>query len=124
MFLVLASVYVLSAIGMPVYFHYCGGELEKVDLLTKSDSCCGDEEQDPAEGDNGCCKDEEVYVQNNEQAILKGYKSFIQTPFLLLSDVPRFFTSILPKITASSSGVNCLLAIHHSRFISTFMLRI
>lgn len=109
---------------MPVYFHYCGGELEKVDFLTKSDSCCGDEEQDPADGDNGCCQDEEVFVQNTEQAILKHYKTLIQTAFLLLSDVPRASTPILPKRPLNTARTECLLAIHHSKFISTFMLRI
>ena len=53
-------VYVTTAIGIPVYKHYCGGELEKVSLLIKSNSCCGGEEDDMGDG---CCANENTFVR-------------------------------------------------------------
>lgn len=49
-------VYLTTAIGIPVYMHYCGGELEKISYLVKSKGCCGSEEEN--EDMNGCCQDE------------------------------------------------------------------
>jgi hypothetical protein len=56
-----AIIYVLSTVGVSVFSHYCGGELEKVTLFSKTKSCCGDEEEVDME-DDGCCKDEIVHV--------------------------------------------------------------
>ncbi len=53
-------VYVTTAIGIPVYMHYCGGELEKVSFLIKSNSCCGEDEEDM---DMGCCADENTIAR-------------------------------------------------------------
>jgi hypothetical protein len=61
--------YLTTTIGIPVYLHYCGGELEKVNFLVKATSCCGSEEE--GEEDSGCCKDEGRYVQNNSDFTLK-----------------------------------------------------
>ena len=55
-----AIVYVMSTIGVSVFSHYCGGELEKVTLFSKTKSCCDGEEED--ENENGCCKNEFVHV--------------------------------------------------------------
>ncbi len=51
-------VYLTTAIGIPVYMHYCGGELEKISYLVKSKGCCGSEEED--DDMNDCCQDENV----------------------------------------------------------------
>ena len=53
-------VYFSTAIGIPVYMHYCGGELEKVSFLVKSNSCCGGEEEDM---DDGCCANENTFAR-------------------------------------------------------------
>lgn len=52
-------IYVMSTVGISVISHYCGGELEKVSLFTKSNSCCGEDE---SELEDGCCKNETVYI--------------------------------------------------------------
>lgn len=52
--------YLTTAIGIPVYLHYCGGELEKVSYLIKSNGCCG-EDEDADMG--GCCQDENTVAQ-------------------------------------------------------------
>jgi hypothetical protein len=53
-------VYLTTAIGIPVYMHYCGGELEKVSYLIKSDGCCSEDE----DGDmGGCCQNENTFAQ-------------------------------------------------------------
>ncbi len=56
------AVYLFSAIGVPVYLHYCGGELEEVSYLVKSNGCCGEEESDET---SDCCHNEDVYLKNN-----------------------------------------------------------
>ena len=53
-------VYVTTAIGIPVYMHYCGGELEQVSFVVKSNSCCGGEEEDM---DEGCCANENTFAR-------------------------------------------------------------
>jgi hypothetical protein len=54
------AVYLFTTIGIPVYMHYCGGELEKVSFLVKSDSCCSEEEEDM---DDGCCANENTFAR-------------------------------------------------------------
>lgn len=51
------SIYVFSTIGISVFTHYCGNEVESISYLTKGKSCCGDE-------DNAmdCCKDEVTHL--------------------------------------------------------------
>jgi hypothetical protein len=47
------SIYVFSTIGISVFTHYCGDEIESISYLTKAKSCCGDEDEAM-----DCCKDE------------------------------------------------------------------
>jgi hypothetical protein len=56
----MVCVYVTTAIGVPVYMHYCGGELEKVTFLVKTNSCCGEEEEDM---DSDCCANENTVAR-------------------------------------------------------------
>lgn len=58
-------------IGIPVYFHYCGGELEKINYVMKGDSFCDGEEDDSGPQGNGCCKDESLVLKNNADFTLK-----------------------------------------------------
>lgn len=53
-------VYLTTAIGIPVYMHYCGGELEKVSFLVETEGCCEGEE--PGEAD-GCCDNENTFAR-------------------------------------------------------------
>lgn len=84
--------YLLSAIGIPVYLHYCGGELEEVNYVVQSDSCCDGEEDDTT--DNGCCQNENLVIKNSIDFTIKQFhnydfvKSFcelfyIHIPFLI-----------------------------------------
>jgi hypothetical protein len=54
-----AIIYVFSTVGVSVFSHYCGGELEKVALFSKPTSCCGGDESDM---EDGCCKNEISHV--------------------------------------------------------------
>ena len=71
LFGIVVTAYVVMVIGIPVYFHYCGGELEKINYVMRGDSCCGGEEDDSAAEDNGCCKDESLVLKNNTDFTLK-----------------------------------------------------
>jgi len=63
-FALIVSVYLLSNIGIPVYYHYCGGELESVNAIFKSAGCCGEEEE---EEDSDCCQNEtRIFSQKSE----------------------------------------------------------
>jgi hypothetical protein len=64
----MVAVYLTTAIGVPVYLHYCGGELEKVSFLLKSNSCCGEEEEDM---DSGCCADENTVARYSPDFTVK-----------------------------------------------------
>lgn len=55
----LVLVYITVTVGIPVYLHYCGGELETVSAFVKDGSCCeGEDEDEP----DGCCKNETKHV--------------------------------------------------------------
>ncbi len=51
------SSYVFSTIGISVFTHYCGDEIESISYLTKAKSCCGDEDEAM-----DCCKDEVTHL--------------------------------------------------------------
>jgi len=54
-------IYLTTAIGIPVYMHYCDGELEKISYLVKTKGCCGSEEEEEDMGD--CCQDENTIAR-------------------------------------------------------------
>jgi hypothetical protein len=53
--------YLVASNGIPVYLHYCGGELEEVSYLTKGKSCCSDESSNDKPMD--CCNNEEYILR-------------------------------------------------------------
>lgn len=66
----------ITVVGIPVYYHYCGGELEEINYVLKSSGCCGGEEDDSSESDNGCCKDENLVLKSNVDFTLKGFNDY------------------------------------------------
>lgn len=114
----------ITVIGVPVYFHYCGGELEEISYLTKASSCCGEEEPE----DDGCCKDESLIVKSSLDFTLKKSDSFlplktvcdlfyVSVPFSELSFCNKFNAPSLKKEFPPAPFQNTLL-------ISTSVLRI
>ena len=98
LFGLVVTAYVVSAVGIPIYLHYCGGELEKINYVVKGTSCCDDDEGENSEMTNGCCKDENVYLKNNADFTIK------QLDFELTKAVSQIFFISLPyssKITAA-----------------------
>ncbi|MBL7931602.1 MAG: hypothetical protein JNL60_06865 [Bacteroidia bacterium] len=65
MFASLVVVYLITAVGIPVYFHYCGGELEEINYVMKGNNCCSGEEEDSESGPDDCCKDENYVLKTN-----------------------------------------------------------
>lgn len=59
-FSLIVFTYVFSTVGVCIIGHYCGGELEKVSLFSKTTSCCDGEEEENAAND--CCKDDIKHV--------------------------------------------------------------
>lgn len=84
-----AIIYVLSTVGVSVFSHYCGGELEKVTLFSKTKSCCGDEEEVAME-DDGCCKDEIAHVSFQKDftfyTFVKSIKAPVKELFMIQPD--------------------------------------
>jgi len=89
-----AIIYVLSTVGVSVFSHYCGGELEKVTLFSKTKSCCGDEEEVAME-DDGCCKDEIAHVSFQKDftfyTLVKSIKAPVSELFIIQNDFNVFF---------------------------------
>jgi len=52
--IVLATLLLVTTMGLMVSKHYCGGQLISVSLFHKANSCCGDA---------GCCKNENHFFQ-------------------------------------------------------------
>lgn len=118
----------LSAVGVPVYLHYCGGELEKINYVVKSDSCCDGEDGDPAMATNDCCKDENIVLKNSADFTLKQFNNYdavktfcnlfyIQLPFSDLSVQSIATSNIMPAEPAPPR-------LQNSQLISTSVLRI
>ncbi|MBS1638334.1 MAG: hypothetical protein JST26_20640 [Bacteroidetes bacterium] len=87
----LVFIYTITSIGIPVYYHYCGGELEKVSALIKAKSCCGSSD----EQDN-CCKNEvkhySLHAEFSHSGILKPVydASYIN---IFVHQLPEFFSN-------------------------------
>jgi hypothetical protein len=127
LFGLVVATYLLSAVGIPIYLHYCGGELEKINVVMKSESCCGGEEDD-TQTSGDCCKDENVFIQNTIDFTFKQgfHGSFIKTS-------SQLFYLPLP-FTAAAQAELGPLAIQHlelppprlqnTLLISTSVLRV
>ena len=74
-------VYSISAFGIPVYFHYCGGTLETVSIITKGSNCCGEDED--SDQSDSCCKNEEIVLKNIHTAIVEQFQLFVKAQFVL-----------------------------------------
>jgi hypothetical protein len=84
--------YLAAAVGIPVFQHYCGGELENVSAYTKPDSCCGDEENEPSD----CCHNEIQVAKLDAQS---SHKTTAR-----LQTVPSFISNFLiPQIVSTDS---------------------
>jgi hypothetical protein len=79
-----AIIYVLSTVGVSVFSHYCGGELEKVTLFSKTKSCCGGEEEAEMT-DDGCCKNELVHVSFQKDFTFYTLVKDCKAPVLVLA---------------------------------------
>jgi len=95
LFGLVVTAYVVSAIGIPVFLHYCGGELENVNYVLKGTTCCG-EEEDSKPMDDGCCKDEKLVIKNTTDFTLKQINNDLVKSFCQLFYVSNsFFEGIL-----------------------------
>ena len=92
-------------IGIPVYLHYCGGELEDVSYVIKKISCCGsEEEEDDSMAMNGCCQDQNLvlrlstdfsFKKVNDNIFVKAITDlfFVSLPFNKI-DLPIYSTAV------------------------------
>jgi hypothetical protein len=93
LFALVTSIYLVNSVGVPIYYHYCGGELESVSAVFKPDACCEGMEE---EEDSDCCKNEvKVIAQfNDSYSEVSSYK--IIAPVSSHFDLPtNFFKPIL-----------------------------
>lgn len=67
LFVFCTLIYLVSINGIPIYLHYCGGDLEAISYFTKTNSCCGEEEAEDEESD--CCKNEQHILKTNLDAV-------------------------------------------------------
>ncbi len=81
----------MSTIGVSVFSHYCGGELEKVSVFSKTKSCCGEEEE--ADMEDGCCKNEMVHVAFQKDftfyTLAKDLKAPVNQLFIITASMDR-----------------------------------
>lgn len=117
-------VYLTTAVGIPVYMHYCGGELEKVSFFTETPGCCEGEE--PGDAD-GCCDNENTFARYSPDFTVK---KVIDSDFNI-ADFNLFVTpASICKFKMESSPILALKYfipppdILHTAIIRTTFLRI
>lgn len=121
----MVMVYLTTAIGIPVYMHYCGGELEKVSYLVKTKGCCGSEND--AGMDGGCCQDESVVARcAPDFTFTKNVSSDFQISNfnLFVVNIPFFDSKIEPVSMITSKYFFPPPDLLHSNIIRTTFLRI
>ncbi|MBC7693921.1 MAG: hypothetical protein H7141_00595 [Burkholderiales bacterium] len=101
---IVAIIYVLSTIGVSVFSHYCGGELEKVTLFSKTKSCCGNEEETDIE--DGCCKNEIVHVAFQKDFTFYTLANNIKAPVSQLFIVVSSINNLLDPQSANTLFFN------------------
>jgi hypothetical protein len=118
----------VSVVGIPIYLHYCGGELEEVSYLHKSGGCCGDEESDEATSDSGCCKDENLVLKNTTDFTLKKLNNydFVKTcSELSYNSLPFFnFSDQLPETPAACIFKSPPPGLQNKLIIATMVIRV
>ncbi|WP_317897250.1 HYC_CC_PP family protein [Aurantibacillus circumpalustris] len=117
--------YVITVIGIPVYYHYCGGELEEINYVLKGSNCCGDD--DSQEENDGCCKNESHVLKSNIDFTFKttGDYVFLKDSGINYSSLP--FKSSIKRLISIPSFVYVNTPpsrVQHSLVISTSVLRI
>jgi hypothetical protein len=90
----LTCFYLFASVGVAVNVHYCGGELESVELVTKTAKCCcGD-----AEVLSMCCDDETFYVQlDKEDKLSSGFSYSFEQLQAIVSHSPTIENPIFLK---------------------------
>ncbi len=76
-FAFIVGIYLINNIGLPVYYHYCGGELESVNTLFKTGGCCGEMEEDE---DSDCCKNETKIISQKSESDLNTFQFKVVSP--------------------------------------------
>jgi hypothetical protein len=123
LFSFLVATYLVTIVGIPVYFHYCGGDLENIYYVIKGNSCCGEEE---SEMNSDCCHDENIVIQSNPDITLKSYNGII----LYKSDVQYADVNLIfnkPDFQSYSIVSSYYLPpprLHQQLIINTTVLRI
>jgi hypothetical protein len=116
---------VVTAVGVPVYYHYCGGELEEVNYVLKGNSCCGGE--DTQEEDNGCCKDENYILKSDTDFTIKDLQDYSFLKSNEVSYVTLPFSVSINHLLAFPRFVHIKsppAKLQHTLVISTSVLRI
>ncbi len=86
-FAFVVAVYLVNNIGLPVYYHYCGGELESVNALFKTDNCCGGEEDE----DSDCCQNETKIISQKSESPLPSLQFKMVAPVIDLNYLPSLY---------------------------------
>ena len=63
-----ALFYLISTTGFGVTVHYCGGEIESVNINAKPKSCCCDDKLVKAPAHKSCCKEQVKYIKTANHA--------------------------------------------------------
>ena len=126
MFCLIVTTYVVSAIGVPVFLHYCGGELEHVTYIVRGESCCGESDDNAMQDD--CCKDENIIIKHNPNFT---FNQSIHVNFQKWACNNFYFSFSFVKTTFQDNSFSTSLAfespppkIQNSLLISTSVFRI
>ncbi|MEI6020111.1 MAG: hypothetical protein WCR21_03205 [Bacteroidota bacterium] len=88
---------------MPVYLHYCGGQLEEISYLVKANNCCSGDDDDAT---SDCCHNEHFYLHNGSNFSFK----------VIHVDFTKVFSQVL-NLVHIEKGIDFLQEQNLSSFI-------
>jgi hypothetical protein len=119
LFLLLSAQNSLQA-GIPVFFHYCGGDLATISFFDKGDGCCGDE----AATDMDCCSTDINILQQHSDFTSQSENASLDIPSVPLATIQW----IAPRVPLQPEIVTLFIEPPppplQSRWLQTFVLRI
>lgn len=119
LFLLLSAQTVMQA-GIPVFFHYCDGDLATISFFEKGDGCCGDE----AAKDMDCCSTDITILQQHSDFTAQTEKHNLVVTAVPLATIQWIASVVFVTPKLVTVFIDTPPPPLQSTWLQTFLLRI